>query len=81
MDKWFVFQTNNPPQTQNLIMKITSWNIRGMNSSSKQILLKSKVSKLKASIILLQETKCDEVNTRRITKRIWLGCEAIWITT
>jgi exonuclease III len=60
-------------------MKITSWNIRGMNGSSKQRLIKSKLSRMKADIILLQETKCDEGNIRRITQRIWLGCEARWI--
>jgi hypothetical protein len=68
-----------PPPTQKLIMKITSWNIRGMNSSSKQWMLKSKISRMKEDIILLQETKCDEGNIRRIMKIIWPGCEARWI--
>jgi hypothetical protein len=30
-------------------------------------------------IILLQETKYDKGNIRRITQIIWPGCEARWI--
>jgi exonuclease III len=62
-----------------LIMKITSWNIRGMNALSKQWMLKKRISMDKVDIVLLKETKCDEGNIKRITQRIWLGCEAKWI--
>jgi exonuclease III len=62
-----------------LIMKITSWNIRGMNDPSKQWMMKKIISMMKVDIVLLQETKCDKGNIRRITQRIWPGCEAKWI--
>jgi exonuclease III len=62
-----------------LIMKITSWNIRGMKFLYKQIMMKKKIPMMKADIVLLQETKYDEGNIRRITQRIWLGCESRWI--
>ena len=42
-----------PPPTKNLKMKITSWNIRGMNSPSKQRMLKEKISRIKEDIFLL----------------------------
>jgi exonuclease III len=60
-------------------MKITSWNIREMNSSSKQRMLKSKISRMKMDIILHQETKCDNDNMERITRKIWPGSEARWM--
>jgi hypothetical protein len=50
-----------------------------MNGSSKQRLIKSKLSRMKANIILLQKTKCDKGNIRRITQTIWPGCESKWI--
>jgi exonuclease III len=62
-----------------LIMNITSWNIRGMNSLSKQRMIRKRISQEKVDIVLLQETKCDEENIKRITQRIWPRCEEKWI--
>jgi exonuclease III len=62
-----------------LNMKITSWNIRGMNSLSKQRMLKKNNLQEKEDIVMIQETKCDSENMERITQKIWPGCEAKWI--
>jgi hypothetical protein len=59
-----------PSPIQMLIMKITFWNIRGMNDLSKQRMLKKKILGMKADIVLLQETKCDKGNIIWITQRI-----------
>jgi len=50
-----------------------------MNSPSKQRMLKEKISKIKANIFLLQETKCDKEMMERVTQKIWPGSEAHWI--
>jgi exonuclease III len=60
-------------------MNITSRNIRAMNALSKQRMLKKRISMEKVDIVLLQETKCDEGNIKRITQRIWSRYEAKWI--
>jgi exonuclease III len=60
-------------------MKITSWNIRGMNSPSKQRMLKEKISRIKVDIFLLQETKCDKEIMERITQKIWPEVRLRWI--
>jgi exonuclease III len=44
-------------------------------------MLEKKIPRMKADIVLLQETKCDDINIRWITQRIWLGCEDKWIAT
>ena len=41
-----------------LIMKLLSWNIRGLNSQNKHRLLRKKFTKEKLDIVFLQETKC-----------------------
>ena len=40
-------------------MKITSWNARGLNASSKKRLLKQNLIAFESEIIIIQETKLD----------------------
>jgi len=50
---------NFPPlPTPLVIMKIISWNIRGLNGRSKQKMLRDLILAEKPDIVLLQETKC-----------------------
>lgn len=43
-------------------MRITTWNVRGLNAPNKRCLTKRQIEKSNSDIILLQETKLEEVN-------------------
>jgi hypothetical protein len=49
-------------------MKLISWNIRGLNSHSKEKLLQDIIIAEKPDIIMLQETKCE---TKEMDKLLW----------
>lgn len=51
-------------------MKITSWNIRGLNSLNKQRLLKRKLQQEKPDIMFIQETKCTSVQLEAISRKL-----------
>jgi len=44
------------------MMNIISWNSRGLNSQSKQRILKRKMQKYSPEIVFLQETKCNKIS-------------------
>jgi hypothetical protein len=53
------------------LMKIISWNIKGLNSKRKQWLLWNKVCTESPNILFLQETKCGGSNVKSILKKVW----------
>jgi exonuclease III len=62
-----------------LIMRIFSWNMRGLNALSKHRILKKKIDQEKEDIVMLQETKCDNNNMKKIAKKTWKQCEVVCI--
>ena len=59
-------------------MKIFSWNIRGSGSSSKRRAVKEAICKVDPDIVVLQETKREEVN-RSFVGSIWRSRFKEWI--
>ncbi|KAB2635279.1 hypothetical protein D8674_025813 [Pyrus ussuriensis x Pyrus communis] len=47
-------------------MKIISWNVRGLGSRQKRLILKQQFRRLKPDIIILQETKKASINRRLV---------------
>ena len=66
-----------PPPT--FPMKFISWNVRGLNSPSKKICLKTLISKGNPSIMMIQETKCTSTNMEKIAIKCWRSCNVIAI--
>ena len=54
-------------------MKLISWNIRGYNIPLKKRLLKWKINMEKHAMFFLQETKCNNKEMEKITRRAWKG--------
>ena len=59
-------------------MKIFSWNIRGSGSPSKRRAIKEAICKANPDIIVLQETKREEVN-RTFVGSIWRSRFKEWL--
>jgi exonuclease III len=59
------------------MMKIVTWNIRGLNGRSKQRILRECIIAEKPDILLLQETKCKGAEAKVIFQRIWRDCSSI----
>jgi exonuclease III len=59
------------------MMKIVTWNIRGLNGRSKQRILRECIMAEKPDILLLQETKCRGAEAETIAQRIWRECSSI----
>jgi exonuclease III len=59
------------------MMKIITWNIRGLNGRSKQRILRDCIMAEKPDILLLQETKCRGAEAETISQRIWRECNSI----
>jgi exonuclease III len=59
------------PPTPIIIMKILSWNIRGLNAKRKQAFLKDRIKKDQPDILLLQEMKCAGVEANITLQRCW----------
>jgi exonuclease III len=51
-------------------MKILSWNIRGLNGSSKHRILRNRLRQENMDIVILQETKCHKKSMESIARRI-----------
>ena len=51
-------------------MKITTWNIRGLNAPNKKRLLKQNLNKFESDIIILQETKLNKLEGLNLGKRL-----------
>ena len=59
-------------------MKIFSWNIRGSGSSSKRRAIKKTICKANPDIVVLQETKKEEVN-RSLVGSLWRSRFKEWL--
>jgi exonuclease III len=59
------------------MMKIITWNIRGLNSKSKQRILRDCIKEESPNILMLQEMKCAGMEAEIIFQRIWKGCNYI----
>jgi exonuclease III len=59
------------------MMKIITWNIRGLNGRSKQRILRNNILAEDPNILLLQETKCVGEAAEEIFKRCWRHCNFI----
>lgn len=60
-------------------MKIISWNARGMNSHSKQRLLKRQMEKNHPDMLFLQETKCNKILTEKLRLKLGRNFEVLEI--
>jgi len=56
------------------MMKILTWNIRGLNGRSKQRTLRDCIKAENPDMLLLQETKCAGTEADTILQRIWRDC-------
>jgi exonuclease III len=59
------------------MMKIITWNIRGLNDRSKQRILRDCIKEESPDILMLQETKCAGMEVETIFQHIWKGCNYI----
>jgi exonuclease III len=62
-----------------LMMKVITWNIRGLNGRSKQRILRDCIIAEKPDILMLQETKCRGAEAEIIFQRIWRACKSLTI--
>jgi exonuclease III len=59
-------------------MKVISYNIKGLNVTSKHFLLRKRIIQEKLGIIMLQETKCEVISTMiLIAQKVWKNCKVI----
>jgi hypothetical protein len=66
-----------PPNTTLIMMKIITWNIRGLNGRSKQRILRDCIKAENPDILMLQETKCVGAEVETIFQHIWRGCDFV----
>lgn len=59
------------------MMKIITWNIRGLNGRSKQRTLRDRIRAENPDVLLLQETKCVGAEAETIFRRCWRGCDSL----
>ncbi|XP_021820446.1 uncharacterized protein LOC110762145 [Prunus avium] len=59
-------------------MKIISWNIRGLGSKRKRLVLKEQLTRLRPDIVILQETKKQEID-RRLVASVWCSRFRDWV--
>ena len=60
-------------------MKVISWNMRGGGGQVKRRILKRKIRKEKPDVLLLQETKMEERDLKKLAGTVWKGCEVVGI--
>jgi exonuclease III len=53
--------------------KIICWNVRGLNSSSRQSAVRELVSSFRAEVVCIQETKMEDIS--RFSVISWLGAD------
>lgn len=58
-------------------MKITTWNIRGLNGTSKRLILKNRLFTQSPDLVLLQESKCSTNGKETIKKLFAKGYQCI----
>ena len=56
-------------------MNVLSWNIRGLNSPSKYMILRKIINQDNPSIVMLQETKYDKDTMIRNAWKVWRNCD------
>jgi exonuclease III len=59
------------------MMKIITWNIRGLNGRSKQRILRDCIKTENPDILMIQETKCAGAEVEIIFQCIWRGCDFV----
>ena len=59
-------------------MKIISWNTRGTMGQSKQLAIKNLLKKVNPEIVLIQETKREEIDSF-IIKALWSSEGIGWV--
>ncbi|KAL6288610.1 hypothetical protein ACE6H2_006120 [Prunus campanulata] len=59
-------------------MKIVSWNIRGLGSRSKRLLIKEQLRRLKPDIVILVETKKETIN-KKLVASVWGSRFKEWV--
>jgi len=69
-------QFPSPPHPP-IIMKIISWNIRGLNGRRKQKSLRDLIFAEKPDVLLLQETKCSNEDLNKLLSYCWKQGEAV----
>jgi len=70
---WEIPQADKVLQNQIplFLMKLISWNVRGLNSPSKHRMLKNLIQQEKPTLVFLQETKSNSVVIERILNKVW----------
>lgn len=58
-------------------MKLTSWNLRGLNSPGKLRMIKNMIKQEQPQIFFMQETKCNSNTLGNILSRAWPGCHSV----
>jgi exonuclease III len=58
-------------------MKLTSWNIRGLNDPLKVRTIKNLIQMEKPQVFFLQETKCTSQTVGPILSKTWPGCHSV----
>ena len=58
-------------------MKLTSWNLRGLNSPRKLKMIKNMIKQEQPQIFFMQETKCNSTTLGNILSRAWPGCHSV----
>lgn len=76
-----IFQAHKVLQspTHQCIMKITSWNIKGLNSLGKYRLIKNMIQEEKSQVFFMQETKCNSTTLDQTLAKAWSGSKAVVI--
>eukprot|EP00253_Pinus_taeda_P005765 PITA_05765 len=60
-------------------MKLTSWNLRGLNSPRKLRMIKNMIKQEQPQIFFLQETKCNNNTLANILSKAWPGCQSVTV--
>lgn len=60
-------------------MKIISWNLRGIQSKSRQRSLRNRLEEEKPDTVMLQETKCPGQQAQTIIQCNWRQAEVVTI--
>eukprot|EP00253_Pinus_taeda_P023643 PITA_23643 len=58
-------------------MKLTSWNLRGLNSPRKLRMIKNMIKQEQPQIFFMQEMKCNSNTLGNILSRAWPGCHSV----
>lgn len=51
-------------------MKVTTWNVRGLNTPNKQRLVKRYLKNFESEIIMLQETKLSKEESMKLSNKL-----------